>query len=198
MPSSFDSATARRKVLPGYPIEKPLGTPEELAEYFGGSKIVCLLCGKAYRTLGVHLKTIHGMEPDEYRKHYGIPWTYGLSCAETSALHADDAKKKIAAGIFEPGKYLDRAATAQQRERQPIRDVLSARNIEEMNKGKTGEEAARRRAAPKRGTTEHGDNLRNRPQMQKAKEILRTYWVGREQTDEHVFNRTGYHKRAKP
>jgi len=198
MASKFDNPAARRKVLPGFPVERPFETPEELDEYFGGNKIVCLLCGKTYRTLGVHLKTIHGMEPDEYRKLYGIPWTYGLSCAETSILHAEDAKEKIATGVFEPGKFLDRAATAKHRDRQPVRDVISARNIAEMNKGKTGEESARRRSAPKRGTPEHKENMRNRPQMQRAKEILGSYWKGREQTDEHVFNRTGYHKKAKP
>jgi hypothetical protein len=196
MPSKFNDKRARGRVLPGFPIEEKFLTPESLAEYFGGATIVCLQCGKRYRTLGVHLKTIHGMEPDEYREIYGIPWTYGLSCAETSALHADDAKEKIAAGIFEPGKYLERAVAAPNRKRQPVRDVLSAMNIKKMNEGKTGEDAERRRLAPKRGTPEHSEVMRNRPQMQAAKELLRTYWKGREQTDEHVFKRTGHHKKA--
>ena len=196
MPSKFNDKQARGRVLPGFPIEEKFLTPESLAEYFGGSTIVCLQCGKRYRTLGVHLKTIHGMEPDEYREIYGIPWTYGLSCAATSDLHAEDARRKIADGIFEPGKYLDRAAAATQKKRQPVRDVLSARNLKEMNKGKTGEDAARRRAATKRGTPEYSEVMRNRPQVQMAKEFLRKYWIGKEQTDEHVFNRTGHHKKA--
>ena len=75
--------------------------------------------------------------------------------------------------------------------------MLTARNLEKMNKGKTGEKARLRRLMTKVGTPEHKEKMRNRPQVEKAKEILSTYWVGREQTDEHVFNRTGYHKKQK-
>ena len=44
-------------VLPGYPKQDRFETPEALEVYFGGADIVCLRCGKKYRTLGVHLQT---------------------------------------------------------------------------------------------------------------------------------------------
>jgi hypothetical protein len=200
MPSQFnDKQARRRRVLPGFPREEKFVTPESLVEYFGGAAITCLQCGKRYRTLGVHLKTIHGMEPDEYRDIYGIPWTYGLSCAATTQLHSDDAKMKIETGVFVPSKEqakIARTRLSERKKRQPVQDVLVHRNLEKLNAGKTGEYASKRKAAPKRGTAEFKAKMRARPQMEQAKEMLTTYWKGREQTDEHVFNRTGHHKKA--
>jgi len=189
MPSQFNDNQARSRVLPGFPIEEKFLTPEALAEYFGGATIVCLQCGKRYTT----------MEPDEYRDIYGIPWTYGLSCAATTKLHSDDAKMKIETGVFVPSKeqaQLARTRLSERKKRQPLQDVLVYRNLEKLNAGKTGENAARKKAAPKRGTDEFKEKMRARPQMEQAKEMLTTYWNGKEQTDEHVFNRTGYHKKA--
>lgn len=199
MSSPCQQKTARRKVLHGFPIEECFDTPEKLDEYFGGTKIVCLRCGKKYRTLGVHLKTMHEMEPDEYREIYGIPWTYGLSCAATTQLHSDEAKRKIESGEWTPSAEQARLARmnlSEQRKRQPVRAVLLERNLHTLNKDKTGEEARRRKRAPKRGTPEFKAQMRARPQIEQTKEILRTYWKGKEQTDEHVFNRTGYHKKV--
>lgn len=199
MASPYQKKAARHKVFPGFPIEECFSTPEKLDEYFGGTKIVCMRCGKKYRTLGVHLKTIHGMEPDEYREIYGIPWTYGLSCAATTQLHSDEAKRKIESGEWTPSSEqarLARMKLSEQRKRQPVRDVLLERNLHMLNKDKTGEESRRRKCAPKRGTSEFKTQMRARPQVEQTREILRTYWKGREQTDEHVFNRTGYHKKA--
>ncbi len=199
MSSHYQKKAERRKVLLGFPIEECFDTPEKLDEYFGGTKIVCLRCGKKYRTLGIHLKTIHEMEPDEYRELYGIPWTYGLSCAATTQLHSDEAKRKIESGEWTPSAEqarLARLKLPEQRKRQPVRDVLTSRNLEQLNAGKTGEDAKRRKAMTKRGTPEFKEKMRARPQMEQTKEILTTYWKGKEQTDEHVFNRTGYHKKA--
>lgn len=198
MASKFATPEARRAVLAGYPMQQKIDSPEALETYFSGNKITCLRCGKKYRTLGLHLKTIHQMEPDEYRGIYGIPWTYGLSCSETTKLHSDDALQKIADGTFDAtGKFLHLARAVKHKPRQAVRDVLSARNLEKMNAGKDGSVVARRKLMPKRGTPEHADNMRARPQTEKAKEWMPTFWVGKEQTDEHVFNRTGYHKKNK-
>ena len=188
----------RRKELPGYPKEFVFDDPGKLKEYFSGEKIICLRCGKSYRTLGVHLKTIHGMEPDEYRMIYGIPWTYGLSCSETKELHANFAKEMIEAGIFVPS--LEQAEIARghldrQKDRQPIRDAYTQANLEKMNEGKTGEDAERRKQALKRGTQEYREMLRNRPQTKTFGKRMAKYWKGRKQTDDHVFKRTGHHKK---
>jgi len=191
-------AKRARKVLPGYPVETPFGTPEEVVEYFSRDKITCLLCGKQYRTLGVHLKAIHNTTPDEYRSTYGLPYTHGLSCSETTEIHAALAKEKYESGEWVASKEqasLARAGLPNQRGRQPYRKVLADRNIDKMNEGKTGEAAARRKAAPKRGTPEFKELMRQRPQT-KNNSAIKGYWKGRTQTDEHVFRRTGRHKKA--
>lgn len=46
---------------------------------FGKDKIVCMLCGKAMKTLARHLKTAHDMKPAEYRKQFDIPRTQPLA-----------------------------------------------------------------------------------------------------------------------
>ena len=46
-------AKARRKVLPGFPIEQPFESIEDVREYMSGDKIVCLRCGKEYKELGI-------------------------------------------------------------------------------------------------------------------------------------------------
>jgi len=202
MPSKYDSAEARRKEIHGYPLKFKFTDPEKLKEYFSGETITCLRCGKKYRTLGVHLKTIHEMEPDEYREIYGIPWTKGLSCLETTKLHAEAALINIETGAFSlpsaEQAELARRSLHEQRSRQPIRDAYTKNNLERMNKGKTGEWTKMHRNATKRGTAEHREKMIRRPQCQPdvVGKRLGDYWRGREQTDEHVYNRTGYHKKT--
>lgn len=186
--------------MPGFPVETKFTTPEALADYFGdGNSITCLRCGQKYRKLGLHLLKIHEMEPDEYRAIYGIPWTYGLDCSETTEIASENMRSRIANGdIVPPRDLYKKAIAAARKPRQPVRDVLTARNLAKMNAGKDGtRQPDKRRASMARvGTPEFKEKMRNRPQMEKAKEMLRTYWKGKEQTDEHVFNRTGFHKKA--
>lgn len=46
---------------------------------FGKDKIVCMICGKAMKTLARHLKAAHGLTAAEYRKQYDIPRTQPLA-----------------------------------------------------------------------------------------------------------------------
>lgn len=193
-----DAAT--RRVIPGFPKEAIFTTPEEVDEYFSGDKIVCLRCGKLYKTLGVHLLKIHEMEPDEYRGIYGLPWGHGLSCNSTRELHRELCKELYESGtwIASPKQAeIARSYAPDQRTRQPYREVLAERNLVVMNEGKTGEAAEHRRNAPKRGTPEFRELMRNRPQSEENKQMLRDYWKGRKQTDEHVFKRTGFKRNTK-
>lgn len=185
---------ARREVLTGYPKDFIFKTPEKLKLYFGSESIVCLLCGKEYRTLGLHLKTIHEMEPDEYREKYGIPWTYKLSCKQTSALHAEIAKENHRTGKFvisTESLTIARENGNKQRKRMPVREVLTARNLEIMNKDKNGEEAIRRKNRHKRGTPEYRKIMQERPQCQPeiTRKNIGNYWKGKKQTDEHIAKR---------
>jgi predicted transcriptional regulator len=51
---------------------------------FGKDKIICMICGKAMKTLARHLKTAHGMKPSEYRKKFDIPRTQPLAARSYS------------------------------------------------------------------------------------------------------------------
>lgn len=196
---------ARRRVLPGFPVEEPFHTPEELAAYFGGSYIVCLRCGKKYRKLGLHLLGVHEMDPDEYRKIYGIPWSYGLDCAETTEICAENMRNMIEDGtVVPPCDIYKKAITAARKPRQPVRDVLTARNLAKMRAAQRPRDPSvpryqydkRYAQRAHKGTPEFKEKMRNRPQTKAAVKMLRTYWIGREQTDEHVFKRTGGHKKS--
>ena len=80
---------ARRKVLPGYPWEGEFKTKAEVAEYLGGDKIICLLCGAAKQKLGSHLLRLHAMSADQYRARYGLPWRTGVASAKCRANHKE-------------------------------------------------------------------------------------------------------------
>ena len=194
MSTAAQKRARRRRVLPGYPIDKIFETPEELKEYFSGDKILCLECGKSYRGLGIHLIASHEIEPDDYRREHGIPWTYGLSCAETKKLKREIGKNNVKAGIFKPSKEqaeLARKSLKDQRERVPIREVLTKRNLDLMNEGKSGEEAERRKRAPKKGTLEYRQmmGLRLQCQPEVIKERFTKYWTGRTQSIDHKNKR---------
>jgi predicted transcriptional regulator len=176
---------ARRKVLPGYPVTSPLQTPEDLAKYFGGDKIICLLCGKTYRTLAKHLQDIHEISADEYRQRYGIPENFSLSCQATFELHSEWAKWAIENGILDPTANqaaLARSNIRYEGPRQKSRQKLIA---EVANPKPPREPKA------KRGSPEFREKMRARPQCQPevAAERARKTFTGKKQSPEHVRKR---------
>lgn len=79
---------ARRHILPGYPIDPRPFALEEIREYFSGNRILCLLCGKPYKRLAMHLPRCHSVTEDEYRKMYGLPWGRGLTSQSSHEAHS--------------------------------------------------------------------------------------------------------------
>ncbi len=55
--------------------------------------IVCLEDGKKQKMLKRHLKTAHGMTPDDYRKHWGLPSDYPMVAPNYAAARSKLAKK---------------------------------------------------------------------------------------------------------
>jgi hypothetical protein len=90
---------SRRIVLPNFPIEEPFLSVDDVKQYLSGEKIICLLCGKSYKSLGVHLMRIHGITIDDYKLKYKIPWTYGLACGDTKEKHRAIRKQQLQDGI---------------------------------------------------------------------------------------------------
>jgi predicted transcriptional regulator len=54
--------------------------------------IVCMECGRRQKTLKRHLQTAHGMNPDQYRKDYGLPADYPMVAPEYSQRRGDMAR----------------------------------------------------------------------------------------------------------
>jgi hypothetical protein len=63
----------------------PFRTREEVDRYLGGRKIQCLICGKCFGRLGYHLAVKHSITADEYKGRFGLPWTRGLTSAQSCA-----------------------------------------------------------------------------------------------------------------
>jgi len=51
----------------------PIFTEGSRKKAFGKNQVVCLVCGKGMKTLARHLRTAHGLTPEAYRVHFGIP-----------------------------------------------------------------------------------------------------------------------------
>ena len=55
--------------------------------------IICLDCGKPFKTLKRHISTEHGFSPLEYRARWGLSKDYPLVAPSYSKRRADTAKK---------------------------------------------------------------------------------------------------------
>ena len=94
---------ARRIVLKGYPKIGPFETMEQIEHYLKGAPDghTCLICGRVYRALGIHLALLHSIDLDEYRDQYRLPRSFGLACEESKALYRGSLEERIAAGTWD-------------------------------------------------------------------------------------------------
>jgi len=72
-------------------------TRDEVERYFGEDKIKCLLCGQRFLRLSFHLAAKHSITTDEYKSRFGLPWTRGLTSAQSHANSGWDGKRKLKA-----------------------------------------------------------------------------------------------------
>ena len=175
-----------RSPLAGYPIEQPFASVDAVRDYLSEPTIRCLRCGRRFKSISSHLKSIHEMTADQYREMYCIPWTYGLASPDTSDAISRNSQKLVAAGIICKDRDASRMYGAAHRPVPPTSVQVKASNLAEVNKGCTGKEARRRAAAAKRGSPEHIAKLRARPfcNLPETKEFLRTLWVGKKRNGE--------------
>jgi predicted transcriptional regulator len=66
------------------PSEEEAAPAVSMRKAFGKKQIICMICGKAMKTLARHLKTAHGMTASEYRKQFSIPRTQPLAAKDYS------------------------------------------------------------------------------------------------------------------
>jgi len=67
---------------PAVPVNRSI-TPEYL---------ICLEDGKRFKSLRRHLKTYHGLTPEQYRERWGLPRDYPMVAPKYSAIRSSLAK----------------------------------------------------------------------------------------------------------
>jgi predicted transcriptional regulator len=74
------------------PERSPFQTREQVDEYLSGETVECLICGRRFNGLHMHLKFKHGIRDDDYRQRYGIPLSRSLTSvtyrAKAATTHA--------------------------------------------------------------------------------------------------------------
>jgi predicted transcriptional regulator len=55
--------------------------------------LVCLACGKGFKTLKRHLRTEHQMTPEQYRASFGLPRAYPMIAPDYAKFRSTMAKK---------------------------------------------------------------------------------------------------------
>jgi len=73
-----------------------------IGKSIGQSEITCLSCGEKMKMLKRHLRTAHGMTPQQYRATFGLPADYPL-VAPAYAKRRSKLAKSIGLGRQAPG-----------------------------------------------------------------------------------------------
>src|ERR1700724_1503368 len=96
-------------------------TRSDIARYFGGNTIECLICGRRFKRLHTHLAAKHGMAADDYKKRFGLPWTRGLTSATSLANSGwTDERKAKARKLAQKSRFFDLAHSTPRRELAPF------------------------------------------------------------------------------
>lgn len=197
---------ARRKIVEGYPVDEPFQNIEAVRLYLSGDKIICLRCGKSYRSLGVHIVKIHGMTIDQYKEFYHIPVTYALACQDSRTLYSTAMKKRINDGYCPPIDILrdmhEQGLIKSNRRTSFFKAQISTANLGDNAKprhplqpGPSGTMETftqrRERLTSRRGSRECMEKMKAAGQRNAIAmgRRMSEYWKGRSQTPEHLRNR---------
>jgi len=203
---SSERRAGRRMCLEGFPKTTPFSSIEEVVSYLSGDHVLCLLCGKPYRSVAHHILSIHGIDGDQYKEMFKIPWTYALCGQNTSEKHRKLLNDRIADGYIPPMKV---GADQRRMINHPKRETffkkeiaiknINIANTERMHPlevGPNGEPETfttrRERLTTRQGTVEFKEKMKKRPQCQPEVmgKMAKDYWTGRKQTPDHVAART--------
>ena len=87
-----------RMIKTGYPLQTQFTNREEIEEYLSGDRVTCLLCGKDYKDVGLHIK-VHGTNIDDYKYRYGIPQRYSIMGKATLNLKEQNGAPHLKAYV---------------------------------------------------------------------------------------------------
>lgn len=92
----YEKQKAKGKLpLSGFPWAGKFQTMAEVDNYLSGSTVQCLLCGRWFKMLGIHLTMFHSVSSDDYQSQFGIPWTKHLVSKDYSNQLSEQAKADI-------------------------------------------------------------------------------------------------------
>lgn len=77
---------------PSQPELKPLTPAVPVRRSVTPDQIVCLECGKGYKSLKRHLSSHHELTPDDYRQRWRLPANYPIVAPNYSHTRSDIAK----------------------------------------------------------------------------------------------------------
>ena len=94
---------SKKNSIPGFPWKGQFKTKDEIDQYFNDPDgIQCLLCGRYYEFLSIHLRNSHEISHKQYRDWYGLPWRKGLVSRNVSKGFSSRLKERIKNGSFIP------------------------------------------------------------------------------------------------
>lgn len=108
----------------------PFQNRRDIERYYGGKRIKCLLCGRAFRRLAFHLAAKHQITSMEYKRQFGLPWTRGLTSAASHASSGWTEQRKVKASkAARRSRFFELAHPAQRRELAPYQRRQLAENL---------------------------------------------------------------------
>lgn len=125
---------AKRPISHPYPPQRfpwlgTFETMEEVNDYFGQETITCLLCGREFRFLHLHITAAHGIDVDKYKEIYGLPWRHGLVCKPLRERQSELNKERRASGRLRhapPREHIEKLPQWSKENRRPL--TIAARN----------------------------------------------------------------------
>jgi hypothetical protein len=117
-----------------FPWRGKFKSKQEIDNYFSGDKVLCLLCGKWFKSLHPHLIRIHDVGAEDYREKYGLPWKHGLCGKATSHKLSNPMNKRRENG-FAPDTDAAREKSIQAKKRpdQPYFIKVKTENLKSVN-----------------------------------------------------------------
>lgn len=83
---------ALAKLGSGEPEAEPQRPAVSIRRSVTADHLICLEDGLPFRSLKRHLRTEHGMMPDQYREKWGLPWDYPMVAPDYSARRSELAR----------------------------------------------------------------------------------------------------------
>jgi predicted transcriptional regulator len=82
-----------RAAVPGEPSKSDAVPAVPIKKSVAANAITCLFDGTQFKSLRRHLRTAHGLTPQDYRDQWGLPSTYPMVAPAYSATRSAMAKK---------------------------------------------------------------------------------------------------------